>query len=122
MPRPSTRLVAAAANASAPPRQNPDAPTLPVHSGMASRWRWVLVMSCTPRAGSNFVMRANASCMPDSSLRSKRRSRRQNMSGTSTTYPSPASRSARPRMLSLIPKISWNRRIPGPFPDSGTAQ
>ena len=28
-------------NASAPPRQNPTAPTFPVHSGMPSRWAWV---------------------------------------------------------------------------------
>ncbi len=26
------------------------------------------------------------------------------------------------RMLSLIPKISWNNRSPGPVPPSGTAQ
>ena len=50
----------------------------------------------------------------DSSLRSKPGSIRQNTSGTRTTYPSAASRSASPRMLSLIPKISWNSRMPGP--------
>ena len=42
--------------------------------------------------------------------------------GPSTTYPSPARRSASPRMLSLIPKISWKRRMPGPVSDAGRAR
>ncbi len=60
--------------------------------------------------------------MPDSSRRSNRGSVRQNTSGASARKPASASRSHRPRMLSLIPKISWKTSTPGAGPPAGVAQ
>jgi hypothetical protein len=85
MPALSTRLPAAARKASVPPRQNPRAPTVPVHSGSDSRWACVAETSSGTVCQSSCPTIAMHSCRADSSLRSKPGSIRQNTSGTSTT-------------------------------------
>ena len=61
------------------------APTFPVHSGMARRCARVAVMSPAAAAQSMRPTIAMQASMSDSSLRSKRGSRRQNMSGATAT-------------------------------------
>ncbi len=79
-------------------------------------------MSSPTTAKSSCCTRCMPSAIPDSSLRSNRGSIRQKTSGTSARKPASASRSARPRMLSLIPKISWKTSTPGADGASGAAQ
>ena len=60
--------------------------------------------------------------MPDSSLRSNRRLDAPEHVGHEDDVALVGQPVGQARMLSLMPKISWNSRIPGPVPDAGTAQ
>jgi hypothetical protein len=74
----------------------------------------VAVRSASTCAKSSCWTCAMPSAMPDSSVRSNLGSVRQKTSGASARNPASARRSHSPRMLSLMPKISWNTSTPGP--------